>query len=58
MKEINDTYDKIENDIDDKINKEEINDKLINSLENIFGEKKIHLNCNLEDIDDSFYSDE
>ena len=58
LKEINDTYDKIENDIDDKINKEEISDRLITSLENIFGEKKIHLNYNLEDIDNSFYSDE
>ena len=34
-----------------------INGQLINSLESIFKEKKIHIESSLKDLDDSFFED-
>ena len=58
--DLNNNYELIKNkiDIDKSINEKKICDKLFNSLENIFGEKKLQLKTGLEVIEDDYYSDE
>ena len=57
LAEINDVYQFIKEkiDINNSINENDICDLLINSLENMFEEKKAHISKNIEEIDDELY---
>ena len=60
LMDLNNNYELIKNKIDihKSINEKKICDKLLTSLENMFGEKKFKFKTDLEDIEDDFYSDE
>ena len=58
LNQINKLSPNLDDNINDNENNLEINSNIINSLENIFKNKKLHLSNNIQDIDDDFYSEE